>query len=59
MPWKSACDIRFHEVLQTTIIRQVTNTYIYIYIALSQILSTLQILLHFVCHKPTKGICDN
>ena len=25
MPWKFACDFRFHEVLQTTIIRQITK----------------------------------
>ena len=23
MPWKFVCDLRFHEVLQTTIIRQI------------------------------------
>ena len=25
MPWKFVCDLRFHEVLQTTIIRQITK----------------------------------
>ena len=25
MPWKFICDLRFHEVLQTTIIRQITK----------------------------------
>ena len=30
-----------------------------IIIALSQIVSTLQIILHFVGYKPTKSDCDN
>ena len=25
MPWKFVCDLRFHEVLQITIIRQITK----------------------------------
>ena len=25
MPWKFVCDLRFHEVLQTTIISQITK----------------------------------
>ena len=25
MPWKFVCDLRFNEVLQTTIIRQITK----------------------------------
>ena len=25
IPWKFVCDLRFHEVLQTTIIRQITK----------------------------------
>ena len=25
MPWKFVCDLRFHKVLQTTIIRQITK----------------------------------
>ena len=47
MPWKFVYDLWFHEVFQTTII------------ALSQILSTLQIISLFVRYKPTKWIRDN
>ena len=39
-----------------------TNMYIFIcydIIALSQILSTLQIIPHLICHKPTKCDSDN
>ena len=25
LPWKFGCDLRFHEILQTTIIRQITK----------------------------------
>ena len=35
MPWKFVCDLRFHEVLQTTIIRQITKEkYIFISVCL-------------------------
>ena len=41
MSWKFVCNLRFHEVLQTTIIRQITKEnyiYMYIYITGGQII---------------------
>ena len=72
MPWKFVCDLWFDEVLQTTIIRQITKgnesfiSFPYLpydcffvnlhIIALSQILSTHNIISHMIYYQPIKWI---
>ena len=55
--WNLRLQTNFHAIKYINLI------YIYIYyyyiIALFQILSTLQIISHLVCHNPTKWISDN